>query len=175
MTPTTCLSNCPTWSHISSVLNHPTARDQAARDHIYRLNKSTGIIQLTVLTWLPALPSLSHGDPRKGSGLDFPLGSVFCHLMRSWCFCCGSAWPVVAPLWDLILPSSWLQRLYHTTASIHILRTMGNENHTVSPSSHLVYFWGALLSKVVEKPPHTSSGRSFPDDPPPAPGSKSVC
>lgn len=83
--------------------NHPRARYQATRDHIYRLEPS-GIIQSSQ-SWAvyPILPYLTHGNSSKIFGLDFPLllssdQQMFCdkHVLSNF-------WPLdqnlVVPLW----------------------------------------------------------------------------
>lgn len=152
MTPTTYLPNCLTWSHVSCVLNHPIPRDLAAGNHIYRLNKSTGVIQADSLNLFTCPCSPFPWRAQERLWLTFSLW--FCLLPPDEkLFCCASAWPVVAPPWDLILPSSWLQLLYPPPGSLRMLRTMGHENHPVSPSSHLCYFWGTLLFKSSRETP----------------------
>lgn len=72
--------------------NHPKARYQASRSHLYS-PKPAEIIQIgQSQTAYTALPSPSHGNLNKGHGLSVPLAPVFCLQTLPASSLCSHVW-----------------------------------------------------------------------------------
>ena len=67
-------------------LNHPQARDQASRDHLFgtKAGWNCSARQSCAVHW--GLPCLSFRNPPKLSGSVFAFVPVFCHLIKTWHF-----------------------------------------------------------------------------------------